>query len=270
MLRQDKDIYCGTFNSSIIFKNQQRTNDREVMCYEIELFFEDSGVSHINGKAYPIRRGMLLCSKPGQIRFSDLPLKCRFIRVFTDGLDPEIGNILKALPDVRYIESAEETERLLGMFQKLGSHFISSANKLSDLRINSLFFEILHSVVKLSDDESKPSGKVNASKVVREAYEYINENYKNGCSLAEIAEAVNLSPNYLHTVFTKTVGMTPYECLISKRIEKAKSLIMAGELTILEIALEVGFCSQSHFNKVFHAKTGMTPAVYRKELFSQY
>jgi transcriptional regulator GlxA family with amidase domain len=37
-----------------------------------------------------------------------------------------------------------------------------------------------------------------------------------------------------------------------------------------QIALETGFCSQSHFNKVFKEKTGQTPIAYRRALLEQY
>jgi AraC family transcriptional regulator len=55
-----------------------------------------------------------------------------------------------------------------------------------------------------------------------------------------------------------------------RRINKAKKLIASGEKTMSQIALETGFCSQSHFNKVFKEKTGQTPIAYRRALLEQY
>ena len=108
------------------------------------------------------------------------------------------------------------------------------------------------------------------SRVAREAREYINENYTQDCSLSKIAEAVRVSPNYLHTAFSRGFGVTPYEYALRKRLEKAKRLIMAGEKSMLEIALELGFCSQSHFNKLFKEREGVTPAQYRAGILSRY
>ena len=268
MLIQNEDIYCGVFDSGIIRKNEQRSHDREVTCYELELFHKDSGTSHINGTAYQIRRGMLLCSKPGQIRFSDFPLKCSFIRVFTKNLDEKLDMILASLPDVRYIDDEEQTERMLSLFSKLGSYFINPADTTAELRINSLFYELLTLIVR--NENTSVSSKPDVTNAVRAAYEYINESFTKSCTLTEIADAVNLSPNHLHTVFREAIGMTPYEYVTEKRIEKAKKLIMSGDRSMLETALEVGFCSQSHFNKVFRKAVGMTPAEYRKNLLSQY
>ncbi|MBP3397122.1 MAG: helix-turn-helix transcriptional regulator [Clostridia bacterium] len=55
-----------------------------------------------------------------------------------------------------------------------------------------------------------------------------------------------------------------------RRIEQARRLISAGDKSMLEIALELGFCSQSHFNKVFKKETGMTPAAYRRGMLERY
>jgi len=63
--------------------------------------------------------------------------------------------------------------------------------------------------------------------------------------------------------------MTPFAYVLKKRIAHAQRFIMAGDKSMLEIALETGFCSQSHFNKAFRAATGTTPVQYRKQLLQQ-
>ena len=84
-----------------------------------------------------------------------------------------------------------------------------------------------------------------------------------------IADAVQISPNHLHMVFSRETGMTPFEYVLKKRIAHAQRLIMAADKSMLEIALKTGFCSQSHFNKAFRATTGTTPLQYRKQLLQQ-
>ena len=138
------------------------------------------------------------------------------------------------------------------------------------IHINSLFLEILYRILKISKGATEEAEKLQVSRVVKEAYEYINENFGGDCSLQTIAAAVHISPNYLHTIFCEQVGMTPFEYVLEKRMEKAKRLIIAGERSMLEIALETGFCSQSHFNKVFKARCGVTPAQYRKTFNYEY
>ena len=270
MLRCDTDIYCGIFDSAIMRNSLTKSKDRHVRCYELELFHSEGGVSHVDGVAYPTRRGMLLCAKPDQIRYSDFPVRCSFIRVFVNENTADIADVLDKMPTCTYLEDTESVERLLGLYSRLGGYMIGSRDTLAEIAVNSVFFEILHSALRLSLSAPLTDKISSPNRIAREAYEYINENYSEDCSLGRIASAVKVSPNHLHAVFCEHVGMTPYEYVLSKRIQKAKMLIMTGEKSMLEIALETGFCSQSHFNKVFRKQTGMTPMEYREDLYSGY
>ena len=109
----------------------------------------------------------------------------------------------------------------------------------------------------------------NLKSLIFDIEEYINENYRGDCSLKAIAAAVQISPNHLHVVFKRETGVTPFAYVLKKRIVHAQRLIVTGEMSMLEIALESGFCSQSHFNKAFRAATGVTPVQYRKNLLQQ-
>lgn len=271
MLKQDTDIYCGIFSSSILRRDVKESIERTVECYELELFHNAEGTSFINGKPHKTRRGMLLCAKPGQRRFSIFPVKCSFIRIFTGELDPDLKAILDSLPDITYIGDENETDSLLALFSQLGACFFAKHTEAQfKIKINGLFFELLYHIVRLTDTAPSINSGIPADGTVRRAYEYINENFAGDCRLKTVAEAISVSPNYLHTLFKSSLGVTPYEYAVTKRIEKAKKLIMAGEYTMLEVALAVGFCSQSHFNKVFLANCGMTPAEYRRGLLLQY
>ncbi len=95
------------------------------------------------------------------------------------------------------------------------------------------------------------------------AVEYIHENLDRELSLAEIAGTVQMSSHYFATLFKQSTGLAPHQYITKCRIEKAKILLAKRDLSIVEICLEVGFQSQSHFTKVFRKGTGTTPKVYR-------
>ena len=273
MLRSREDMYCGVFDSSIVRQNKNKSPVRTVVQYEIELFHSQGGISHVNGKSYPSRRGMILCARPGDLRYSDFPVRCSFIRIMPRDEADECERIINSLPQIFYIDDNAKENELLALFGKLGSTFAGTREGDADvetLRINSLLFEILCRITKICQGYADDNERMGTSKIVREAYEYINENFCSDCSLGRIASAVHISPNYLHTVFCEQIGMTPFEYVTEKRIEKAKKLIACGEYSMLEIALETGFCSQSHFNKVFKTKCGITPAQYKKGITYEY
>ena len=272
MLYVEEDIYCGIFDSSVLRKNAIKSQDRIVSCYEIELFHSEGGTSYVDEGQYPVRRGMILCTKPNQVRHSEFPVRCSFIRIFPAGASRTgIGAILDCLPTCAYIEDEGKTEHLMGLFHQLQGCFAGGvATPAVQAKVNGIFHEILYHCLRVGKRGQERLADLPTNRIARDACEYINENYTGDCSLRHIAEALNISPNHLHTVFVRTMGITPFEYVSQKRIEKAKRLIMAGEKTMLEIALEIGFCSQSHFNKVFKEKTGKTPVEYRNTLWEQY
>jgi AraC family transcriptional regulator len=83
-------------------------------------------------------------------------------------------------------------------------------------------------------------------------------------AIAEIAGACGLSPCYFIKAFTGTVGITPYTWLIDRRLEMACSLIDGSSMSLAQIALDCGFCDQSHLTRTFAKRLGTTPARWRQ------
>ncbi|MBR8838126.1 MAG: helix-turn-helix transcriptional regulator [Stigonema ocellatum SAG 48.90 = DSM 106950] len=89
--------------------------------------------------------------------------------------------------------------------------------------------------------------------------EYINEHLDKNLGLSELAALVQMSPHYFSQLFKQSTGMTPHQYVIRRRVERAKELILQGEMTMAEIAHNVGFANQSHLNLHFKRLLGVTP-----------
>jgi AraC family transcriptional regulator len=79
----------------------------------------------------------------------------------------------------------------------------------------------------------------------------------------DLASTLGLAPRVFADAFKRTTGQTPYQYVLRRRIEHAKRLLRSGQLPIVEVALRVGFASQSHFTSVFARLVGVTPARWR-------
>lgn len=99
---------------------------------------------------------------------------------------------------------------------------------------------------------------------VRQARRYIDEYFAQGINLTQLAEHVSLSPYYLLRVFHAEVGMPPYTYLENVRIRQAQRLIEAGK-PLVDVAIEVGFSSQSHLTHHFKRIIGVTPGQYAQQ-----
>ena len=93
----------------------------------------------------------------------------------------------------------------------------------------------------------------------------IHEFYQTGIMLDEISRKLDMTPEYLGTLFHKETGITFSNYLKNYRIAKAKELLVGTNLKLYEIAEKVGYSDSKYFSRIFKKQTGMTPSEYRKE-----
>jgi AraC family transcriptional regulator len=96
--------------------------------------------------------------------------------------------------------------------------------------------------------------------------QYIEEHLAEEVSLASLAGLVQLSPYHFARAFKQSFGVPPHRYLTDRRIERAKSLLAQRQLSVTEIALDVGFSETSSFTAAFRKSTGETPTDYRRSL----
>ncbi len=98
---------------------------------------------------------------------------------------------------------------------------------------------------------------------LQQAIDYIHTYLNRDLSLAELASIVNISPTYFASLFKQAMGIAPHQYVIQQRVEQAKLMLSKTDLAIADIALQVGFSSQSHLTQQFKRVTGMTPKQVR-------
>ncbi len=99
---------------------------------------------------------------------------------------------------------------------------------------------------------------------VKRVKSIIHEFYQTGITLEEIGAKLNITPEYLGTLFHKEIGITFSTYMKNYRIGKAKKLLCGTQLKLYEIAERVGYSDSKYFSKVFKEVTGQLPTEYRK------
>ena len=85
-----------------------------------------------------------------------------------------------------------------------------------------------------------------------------------GClTLDRLAEHAHLSPFHFARAFKASVGMTPHAFVTSRRMDRARDLLLGTDAPVEHVAGDVGFANLSHFRRVFRAHTGATPSQFR-------
>jgi AraC family transcriptional regulator len=98
-----------------------------------------------------------------------------------------------------------------------------------------------------------------SSKQLTRVSEHIGQNLAQELTIDRLATLVNMSAFHFARCFKQTTGMTPHQFVTRERILRARELLLSGKQSIGEIAMALGFASQSHFADVYRRITGTTP-----------
>jgi AraC family transcriptional regulator len=101
---------------------------------------------------------------------------------------------------------------------------------------------------------------------LREVLSYIEDHLSQNVSLADIAGVAGLSVSHFKSLFRESVGMPAHQYLVRRRLERAKSLLGEGKMSISQIALETGFSHQSHLARHMRRVLGVSPKALRDNL----
>jgi len=98
----------------------------------------------------------------------------------------------------------------------------------------------------------------------RRIIEYVEANLGRAVTVRELAHIAELSTHHFVRMFQKSLGLTPYQYVLERRVERAKELLHDQTANLAEVGLSTGFCSQSHFTSAFHRAVGVTPAGFQR------
>ena len=139
-------------------------------------------------------------------------------------------------------------------------------NEVKDFEKEETFYFLIEQLIA---DFTEPATEtlIQISREIQSACDYMENNYTETITLADLSKVSGLNKHTLLRSFTLQRGITPYQYLSTIRISKAKKLLEAG-VSPIETALQSGFADQSHFTRFFKNFIGLTPKLYQ-DIFSE-
>ena len=116
----------------------------------------------------------------------------------------------------------------------------------------------------LSPQDTQNAGATHLT--VKKMKSMIHEFYQTGIMLDEISRKLDMTPEYLGTLFHRETGITFSTYVKNYRIAKAKELLAGTNLKLYEIAEKVGYSDSKYFSRIFKEITGQLPTDYRKSM----
>lgn len=125
---------------------------------------------------------------------------------------------------------------------------------------------LLHEMIEQVMDVACPQWREEAEqvKIIREIHDHLTEHMEQRVTIEELAHRYLINPTTLKTVFKQVYGNSLAAHMKEHRMEKAASLLRETELSVAEIAGQVGYESQSKFTAAFKEQFAQLPKEYRR------
>jgi AraC-like DNA-binding protein len=245
---------------------------------EFSLFIDGYGTETVNGVPHTFRPGTATLTLPHHIHeirsdpgSSTVKYCCMFsIDILSDlPLGSSVYHLLLKTgsihPSFAYFDQ-ESRHRILDVFAEIKNEYEGDQIGRIDL-IRTKLAEALLLFVRARQQtfsDSPSQDQLETEHVILEVIPYLHLNYMNeGLTLSTVAKAFNVSSSYISNSMKKYTGQCFHDYILSLKILSATSLLQSSELTISEIAAEVGFKSSRTFYRVFKKIKGVTPDRYR-------
>lgn len=93
--------------------------------------------------------------------------------------------------------------------------------------------------------------------------EMVEESLDQKITVSMLANYLQLSEGFFHRAFQASVGQSPYEFILQRRLARARELVSCTDRPLAEVAFEVGFSSHAHMATAFKKRLGISPSVLR-------
>ena len=123
---------------------------------------------------------------------------------------------------------------------------------------------ILSLIAEVLDRERRRDIPDYYQQVLEKAKLLMEANISGAANMTDIASQLGTSASNFHRIFKIYTSMTPYQYFIAKKIHKAESLLGQTDLSVKEVAAQLGFENQLYFSRLFKKKIGVSPLNWKK------
>jgi len=231
--------------------------------FQINYITRGSGIYETRSGHFPIKPGSLMVTRPGTWHRYKPDKKSGWTENYT-GFDGRIPRDLFnqgrgwAEKPVHYIGYREE---FIDTYHKIFEIVLDEKPGFQQVA-SGMIMKLLGYMVSF-EKQRNFSGK-RMETVIRNVCFEIRENIGKEIDFKRFAEQNNVGYSYFRKMFKQYTGIAPVKYQLDLKIRRAREMLASSDLSIKEIAYEMGFQSIHYFSRIFKKKTGMSPSEIRK------
>jgi len=257
-----------SFHSSVAVSKRIYNEHHHTEC-ELSIFLKGSGTYTTNGKIYEFEAGdMFLFGSNESHCITEVfkPLDLLNIHfepriLWENPENAELLNLFSAR-NKNYSNKFSKNDAVLKKYILELENELSNKKECHKIKVRYALLSALVHIIRnydYIDVENTISMQSTTTSSLKKAINYINDNLEKNITLKEISNIACMSQTYFSYIFKKYNGISPWEYITIKRVEKAIEMLKASNMTKLEIAQKCGFSSSSNFYKAFNLITGKKP-----------
>lgn len=260
-------IISGLVNDSIYAGTFEDAEDPDIHWphrhdfFSLVWFTSGLGINVIDFEEYEIQPNRLFLTKPSQIHNWSYNNDTRgYILVFDKHL---ISNLSLELLSTTYFDLDTDTAYF---FKTIIENLIKVTvenDEFSEQEINASLKLILTKLARISGKAfqkqiTKPNEILNFSKLIL-------DNVSCNLTIKEYADRLNITTEKLNEICKEYYGISPKKIILDKKITESKRLLHFSDLSVKEIAFQLGFEDSSYFSRIFKQRTRLSPSDFKNK-----
>lgn len=232
---------------------------------DYQLLYIAAGQGHffINGQERVVSAGNIIVYLPGQpqeyVYFKDDKTDVYWVHFTGSDVEKIIDYYnIRLSENIIYIGTSPDYQWLFGQIIQEMQLCRPRFEELISLLLRNIFILISRNLIGANRADNSLENEVEL------AMHYFRENYRSEVNVEDYALSRGMSASNFYRVFKQISGSTPLQFILKLRLSNAQNLLENSNLTIAEIASEVGYENPLYFSRLFHKHIGVSPSEYRK------
>jgi AraC family transcriptional regulator of arabinose operon len=237
-------------------------------CYHLHVILSGKGILYTGGKVFHPHFGQMFLLKDNEVAqyTADAEDPWNYCWVTYNGTEAlRISEEIGFTDGVYCMDSAIEGKAFFELICRM--HEQPEMNYINDLRRRGILLEFLALALEATETRTKKNSRrneVGTEVYISRAIDFIHYNYAT-ITVGDIIAYIGFTRSYFTTIFKRQVGISPQEYLIQYRLQQGCRMLLETELSVQEIAMQIGYENPLNFSRGFKHAYGISPTEYRQK-----